>query len=127
MIPNAARLSQDPGNTGPDYSWDQFVASFNAELAVQLDIVQAQYSITIFRFDLLAIEDDMIANPGKYGLVNVAEPACPDCGVGLPAPGAGETIVPNPDQYLYWDGAHFTRVVHKIIGDVAADLVLGKN
>jgi len=126
LIPNAARLSQDPGNTGPDYSWDQFVATFNAELTVQLDAVQAQYDITIFRFDLLAIEDDMIANPGKYGLVNVTDPACPGCGAGIPAPNAADTIVANPDQHLYWDGAHFTRVVQKIIGNESAKLVLGK-
>jgi len=127
LIPNIPRPNQFPEYRGAEPGWEVFTASFNAELQVQLDAVQALFqNITIFRFDLLALQDDMIANPAKYGLVNITDPACPDCNAGLPLPNAADTIVQNPDQYLFWDGAHWTRVAHKTIGNKAADLVLGK-
>ncbi len=123
LVPGESRLSQDPDNAGSPRYWDRFVADFNAELKKQLDVVEAQFNIALFRFNILALQDDMIASPAKYGLVNVTDPACPDCAP-IPPPNAADTIVPNPDQYMYWDGAHFTAAVQKIIGDAAADLVL---
>ena len=53
------------------------------------------------------------------GLTNTTNRACTQCG----SPNA--TVVSNPDQYLYWDGVHMTRVVHAYYGHKAADLVLG--
>ncbi len=103
---------------------DRFTATFNAELDAELDAVEAIFDITIFRFDLLALQDAMINNPAAFGLTNVTDPACPGCGFGIPAPGAEHTIVPNPDEFMYWDLFHFTRVVHRIVGDAAADLIL---
>ena len=28
-------------------------------------------------------------------------------------------VVPNPDQYLFWDGTHPSRIGHELIGDGA--------
>ena len=124
LVPGERRFSQDPGGIEADPSMNTFVAIFNAALAEELDAVEAMFDITIIRFDLLGLNDRIIAEPAVFGLTNVTEPACPDCGFGIPAPGAEATIVPNPDEYLYWDDFHFTAVVQKIIGDAAADYVL---
>jgi hypothetical protein len=102
---------------------DSFVARFNTALE-ELDAIEAQFDVTIFRFDWLALEDAIFSDPAAFGLTNVTDAACPGCGFGIPAPGAADTIVPNPDEYLYWDAVHYTRVVHRISGDAAADLVL---
>lgn len=127
LIPNVPRQNQFPVYRGAAQGQEVFVANFNAELTVQLDAVQAQFpNITIFRFDLLALQDDMIAFREKYGLENVTEPACPDCNAGIPAPNAADTLVMNPDKYLFWDGAHYAATAQKIIGNEAANLVLGK-
>lgn len=126
LVPSLDRLSQYPGPSSAGSARDEFLTIFNAELARQLDAVEAQYHVTIFRLDLLSLTDSIIASPGAFGLTNVTDPACPDCNAGVPPPGAADTVVPNPDQYMFWDGYHLTRVVQKIIGDQAADLVLGK-
>jgi phospholipase/lecithinase/hemolysin len=127
LVSNEGRVSQSPGGVQTAQSWDQFIAQFNAELANQLDAVEAQYDITVFRFDLLALTDALIADPAAFGLTNITDPACPDCGPGIPAPGAEATVVPNPDEYLYWDTAHYTGVVHELWGKLAADLVRSGN
>lgn len=124
LVPNEDRLSQAPGVKGAAPSNDEYLERFNAELTRQLDAVEAQYPVKIFRLDLLALTDAIIADPGAFGLTNVTDSACPDCNAGVPLPGASNTVVPNPDQYLYWDGFHWTAAVHRIIGDVAGDLVL---
>jgi phospholipase/lecithinase/hemolysin len=126
LVPNLGRVSQAPGAKGAVPANDNYVARFNAELARQLDAVEAQYGVTIFRLDMLALTDAIIADPGAFGLVNITEPACPDCDAGIPAPGAADSVVPNPDQYLYWDLEHYTAVVHLLVGEAAADLVLVK-
>jgi 3-phytase len=123
LVCNEGRVSQSPGDLKRKGS-DVFVAMFNAALEEELDKVEAMFDIAIFRFDLLAFTDAIIANPAAFRLTNITDPACPGCGFGIPEPGAANTIVPNPDEYLYWDTAHYTRVVHRIWGDLAADLVL---
>lgn len=124
LVPTLHRLSQNPG-VSTDVSSDVFVAAFNEGLAEELDAVEAVFDITIFRLDLLGLTDAMIEGPADFDLTNVTDPACPACGFGIPQPGAGDTVVPNPDEYLYWDGFHYTRVVHEIFGNAAADLVKG--
>src|SRR5262249_33483507 len=65
----------------------------------------------------------MLTDPGNFGLTKVTAPACPGCGIGVPAPDAGDTLVPNPDEYLWWDFIHMTRTAHEVIGEAAADFV----
>jgi 3-phytase len=126
LVSNEGRLSADPGTQGAAPASDLFVARFNAALSSQLDAVEAMYGVTIFRFDLLALNDAILADPAAFGLTNITDPACPGCGFGIPAPDAADTVVLNPDEYLYWDTAHFTAPVHKFLGNAAADLVLAK-
>ncbi len=126
LVPNMARLSQSPGEIRADPAPDNFVARFNAYLAEELDALEARFDIVIYRFDLLGLQDAMIRNPTAFGLANVTDPACPGCGFGIPESGAEQTIAPNPDDYMYWDTGHFTRVVHETVGDAAADLVLSR-
>lgn len=124
LIPNMGRRSSVPGVPGAGPAADNFMATFNEVLAEELFALEVAFDITIFRFDLLGLHDDILKNPARYRLKNVTDPACPGCGFGIPEPSAADTIVPNPDEYMYWDFFHFTRVVNKIVGDAAADFVL---
>ena len=85
---------------------------------------EATFDVSVFRLDTLGLQDAMIENPGRFGLTNVTDPACPGCGFGFPAPGAKDTIVSNPQEYMYWDLFHYSAVCQRIVGDAAADLVL---
>jgi phospholipase/lecithinase/hemolysin len=60
-----------------------------------------------------------VHHPRKFGLTDVTNQACDGCFEDY-----GGTPVLNPDDYLWWDAVHFTRVVHRIRGVEAAKLVL---
>jgi phospholipase/lecithinase/hemolysin len=122
LVPNLARASQSPGNA-PKAAWDRFVADFNARLEEQLAPLEAKLGIVIVRLDLLALTDEIIADPDEFGFQNVSDPACPSCGFGIPEPAADQTVVPNTKEYLYWDDFHFTAEGNRIIGDRAFEQV----
>src|SRR5262245_62105098 len=122
LVPYLERLSQYPGFDHSDRHWNKFVADFNETLGSKLAALEETFAgITIVRMDLTGLTDDLISDPGLYGLTNVTDPACPGCNfVGVP-PGP---IVENPDEFMYWDQTHFTAAVHQVIGDFAYDELL---
>jgi phospholipase/lecithinase/hemolysin len=122
LIANQPRTSQRPGIKGRK-SFDIYVESFDEALGEVLDELEADLPISIYRLDLLALTDDIIANPSDYGLTNITDKACPGCNGGFPTEGAEHTVVSNPDEYLYWDGVHYTTVVHEIFAEVSDALV----
>jgi outer membrane lipase/esterase len=99
----------------------------NLLLNRELPLLEQSLGVTILRFDMGALVKEMLQFPEAFGLRNVTDPACPGCGIGFPDPDAGETLVPNPDEYLWWDFIHWTRVGHEVIGHAAGELVLTGN
>jgi outer membrane lipase/esterase len=62
-------------------------------------------------FDVFSLVNDVIADPGAFGLSNVTD-ACaqfPSC---------------DPSQFLFWDGIHPTSVAETIISDAIEALVV---
>jgi phospholipase/lecithinase/hemolysin len=51
-------------------------------------------------------------NPGAFGFTNVTQPAL-----------VGNSVVPNPDNYLFYDDIHPTRRGHQILSDLAVQSV----
>jgi phospholipase/lecithinase/hemolysin len=95
---------------------------FNKLLDRELARLDDRLKVTILPFDMASVEAAMRQNPADFGLTNLTDPACPGCGIGIPAPDAADTIVPNPDEYFFWDDIHRTRVVHRVVGEAAAVL-----
>lgn len=93
---------------------------FNDLLAQELDRLEVKLNVTIIQFDMAGAWQTILRDPGDFGLVNVTDPACPGCGIGIPDSDAVDTLVPNPDEYFLWDLIHPTRVVHALIGQAAA-------
>jgi phospholipase/lecithinase/hemolysin len=124
LVSNAARYSQFPGISDDPWA-DEFVSTFNEELDDELDALEASRDIEIYRLDLTALHDDMIESPSSYGFSNVDDPACPGCGGGIPEEDAENTLVSNPDEYMFWDFFHFSATAHEIIGKAAANAVNG--
>ena len=114
LVGNLPPLGKFPSVLGTPASplLDAFSVQFNGLLASELDKLQSSLGVTIYRLDAYNIYQSILANPGAYGLTNVTKPAFNDI-----------TVVPNPDQYLFWDGDHPTRVVSQLLGDAAAALV----
>ena len=69
--------------------------------------------INIVRFDTFAFLTDIVANPAKYGFVNVTQP----CYSGFVAPDPTATVCANPDAYLFWDIEHPTTRMHTLLAD----------
>jgi phospholipase/lecithinase/hemolysin len=81
-------------------------------------------NVTIIYFDYYAANFEIATNPSKYGFnPNLTHRACcgaPGCGVlnvspevkcGLP----GSNRCDDPNQYIYWDGQHFTESFYRQI------------
>jgi thermolabile hemolysin len=80
-------------------------ASYNALLDQQLDLLEEEQHVTIVRISAFELINDIVANPGDYGLSNVTDMAI----AGLPGV--------DPDEYLFWDNVHPTTVAHQIIAE----------
>jgi len=121
LVPNAPDLSLVPAVRllGPDAqaAARSLAASYNASLSGLLNGLEAASGLPIARLDIFSLLDQVVATPKAFGLSNVQQPCI------VP----GTTVHPyctNPDQYLFWDGIHPTRVGHGIIAE-RAEVALG--
>jgi phospholipase/lecithinase/hemolysin len=127
MVANLPRYGQSPllRGTPDEADFNSDVADFNRLLKRELQRLRKDLVITILPLDTNRLIDRMLRNPKRFGLSNVTSPACPGGGIGIPDRDAGDTVVPNPDEHMWWDFIHFTRVVHEAIGELAAKVVDG--
>jgi outer membrane lipase/esterase len=109
LVNNHFRASQAPAIVEDGWA-DNFVAMYGKLLAAGLGLVESKYDVTIYRFDMLGLTDDMIAAPSDYGLTNITAP-----------------LRANPngvaDEYMWWDPHHFTTKVHQVFADAATHLI----
>lgn len=101
--------------TGSYFTIGQATRSYNAQLHSQLLALESSLSVDITEFDIYDLFDTMLADPGAYGATNWWDPAYNE---------SNGNVVPNPDEYLFWDGLHPTRVAHNIIGTEAHALLM---
>jgi phospholipase/lecithinase/hemolysin len=87
-----------------------FVGTFNGELEGRLIALEANQGINIARFDMFGLTDDLVANPGNFGLTNVSWPC-----LNFLVESGGKCE--NPEEYMFWDGFHPTAAVHRIMAD----------
>lgn len=78
--------------------------AFNAQLAAT--IASTFPGSGIISLDVFGLLDNILANPGAFGLTNITEP-CFDADA-LPAP----TLCSNPAEYAFWDEIHPTNTLH---------------
>ncbi len=127
VVPNIGNLGETPfmQNTFPALApaLNAWIASFNALVEVELDGLESSLGVTIVFADQASVFHDILAEPRRFGFSNVTDTACPDCNLGMPAPGAEDTVVAQPHKYLFWDGGHLTTRGYKFLGKaMAADV-----
>jgi phospholipase/lecithinase/hemolysin len=92
---------------------EAFSTGFDTAYRAEVAALEAAYpDVEFYYFDVYAIFEDVLANPGAYGFTNVTGSAL-----------EGTTVVPDPDDYLFWDSVHPTRTGHAELGMLAAELV----
>lgn len=112
LVPNMPNLGRIPafngGSPTPDPDLMTLTGFFNAALDGVLDAVRGQLpGANIFEYDTYALFEDAAANPGKYGFTDVLGRCFAPSGV----------VCSNPDEFLFWDGAHPTAAAHRLVGD----------
>ena len=106
LVPNMPDLGKTPEFSGTPGAGALTAASvaFNTILDGLLDALElTSPGLDIRPFDVFALLNDAIANPGSYGFTNVTQ---------------GCLIVgcTNPDEFLFWDGVHPTARAQAILG-----------
>jgi len=94
----------------------QAAITFNSSIDQALNAVSALCPIQVVRFDVNAVLQRVVSEPGEAGLTNVTDP-CLTFGV------VAGAICSRPNRHLFWDGAHPTRAGHHLIGEAALRLL----
>lgn len=114
LVPNLPLLGELPAtNVAPDpvrQGLNQLTLAFNSGLHDELNGLQSTLGVTILQLDVNAVFQQMIADPGAFGLTNVTDSAIADG-------------VLSGQGYLFWDPVHPTTAVQEMIGNVAYAMV----
>ncbi|EAR20952.1 SGNH/GDSL hydrolase family protein [Nitrococcus mobilis] len=87
------------------------VLFFNSQLEARLSFLNPLLDIDIVTVDMFTLSQAIVGDPSAFGLSNVDDPALDQL---------NNIVAPNPDEYLFWDLVHPTRVTHRIIGEAAS-------
>ena len=106
------RFNGDPIQSA---TMNSITLQYNATLSSALDELEtSQPNLNLFRLDVSAVIDEVVADPSAFGFVNITDPAAP----GL-EPGASSydtsLIASNPNGYLFWDQIHPSAAAHTIL------------
>lgn len=125
LVFNLPPLGETPrfnGSTSTRSTYNTRSQQFNSALTTALDGVQSgNPAVTIKRLDVAEMFSQVLASPADFGLVNVTQSAAPGLEPGDSSYNTGQ-LVPNPNQYLFWDDLHPTAAVHAILAQRALDL-----
>jgi phospholipase/lecithinase/hemolysin len=117
LLPNLPPLDQTPKFLGETTENQQRAAEFSTDFdsayrTAVAGLAASNPTLDFYYFDVYTIIEDVLANPNGYGFTNVTDPARD-----------GLSVVPNPDEYLYWDDIHPTTAAHAWLGQLAAERI----
>ena len=99
------------------------VVKYNTNLAQEINNLSNSLNLDITLIDAWSIFNQIVNNADHVGITNTQDQACTGGStvplVPLPICGSGATIVSNVDEYLFFDKAHPTATMHRIIGKYA--------
>lgn len=125
LVINLPPLGYTPrynGNQSSITTYNTRSQQFNSALANMVaGFGTAHPTSAVSQLDVYSLVLDARANPTLYGLTNVTQSAAPGLSPGASSYDTSQ-IVPNPNEYLFWDDLHPTTAVHLILAHRALDL-----
>jgi outer membrane lipase/esterase len=116
LVPNAPNLGVVPRITElerikPGISALATLLSeqFDSDLAAMLN---GETGLNIFRLDTFSLVDAIVADPARFGLLDVTHRCY--TGDDLNFTGGG-SVCPDPNSHLFWDGIHPTEAGHGLL------------
>ena len=119
LVPNVSDVGGTPESVlaGPAFAQNatNLTLDFNNQLANSVANLRGTLGVTIYEADIYGGNQAILSDPTEFGFTNVTDP-CLEIG--------GNGQCGNPDQYLWWDGAHPTAAVHALIAQNALAAVV---
>lgn len=112
FIVNSSDLSMVPYEITMGRTQDakKFTKYINDRLPAVVEKLETTTKSDIVLFDITKVSDEIVNHPSEYGM-KVLDTACETTYPEKEAPKAEE------DTYYFWDEWHYTKVVHKIVGE----------
>ena len=129
IIPNLPPLEKTPEVKSRSQSQQNAIGSevvlYNQKLSNLVVDMRSELGVTIHYIDAWNLFNDILLNKESLGLTNTQDSACSGGVSLLPLPicSSGDPVVANADEYLFFDKAHPTRVMHQFIGRYATETV----
>lgn len=92
------------------YEAEAFTTYVNRNLPIVLKSLEKELDIEITYFDVTKVSDNIAANPIRFGIAHMTAAAQPTYPKILP-------VAPNVDEHYFFDEWHYSRIVHRIIGE----------
>lgn len=121
IMPNLPPLEKTPEILGRSQNQQNTIASevvsYNQKLSSLIGSISVELGLVIHFIDAWTLFNDIVDNSMALGIVNTQDSACSASASLLPLPicNSASTLAANPDEYLFFDKAHPTRVMHKFI------------
>ena len=113
----ASRTSQQQATMASD------VITYNSKLVQEVNNLSSTLNLDITLIDAWTIFHQIVNNADHVGITNTQDQACSGGAtvplVPLPICGSGANVVSNVDEYLFFDRAHPTATMHRVIGKFA--------
>jgi phospholipase/lecithinase/hemolysin len=104
ILPTLVPLYLNPGLDSA-YARSLDYTDINARMDQEIQKIEAEYGVTVFRFDYAQLCSNLLADPQAYGFTNVTSAAQNYCPPG------------DPNKFLWWDGIHPTTAFHRVTSD----------
>ena len=115
LLVNLPPIDQTPDYRGKsgEAAAAAFSLGFDVAYRAAVDELKiANSGVVFYYFDVYGVFQEVLSDPATFGFTNITDSAF-----------NGSTVVPDPDDYLFWDGVHPTRAGHAHLGALAAELV----
>ena len=125
IVPNLPPLEKTPEILTRSQNQQSTIAaeviSYNTKLANLISDLTAELGIAVNFIDAWSLFNDIVANKAALGFTNTQDAACsaPSTLLPLPICNSNSDVANNPDEYLFFDKAHPTRVMHEFIAHFA--------